>query len=169
MPPPPDKVKFSTMLMKKGDFLPLLAMGDFSRLIFQHSNGKNDPKRQKYELSRAYALRTDGSLIHNFPFTLVLPTPPATEKMEDDEVHLANLLLTLLQLLNLIPNNDDYEFLRFEPRNAAMSPNTEYVSYDVFPVKADGKTPAANTIVPPGPQPVLLPTLKEIANPSPPF
>lgn len=137
---PPDKLKFKTMVWDKSVFLPYATNSDFNHFIFQVDNKANTNRRQVYELV-VYAFNNSDVIMT--PSILNTMIPRTTVKEHDIAVQFGNLILTQADLLLLIPNNNNYQYLRFVPIPNPTNPT--YVSYNVFPVLADGTTPAENT------------------------
>ncbi len=158
---PPDKLKFKTMIWNKTVFLYYARNSDFNHFVFQVDNKANTTKRQEYELV-VYAF--DNADVIMTPSILNTMMPRTTVKDHDIAVQFGNLILTKTDFLSLIPNNDNYQYLSFVPIPNPTNPT--YVSYNVFPVLADGITPALNTS--PGSIKPMIKIVPKRMDPSPP-
>ncbi len=142
-----DEIKFKNMLWDKEHFKKFISDDTFGYFMFQLSNRSAvHSNRQYYELI-VYAFHKDHTL---YPSDELTPTSLIGRfngaslgfKRFSKDVQLGNLLMTADKFKSLIPADDAYKYLRFEPDDNTSGRYKEYVSYKVFPVTDDGRTRA---------------------------
>jgi hypothetical protein len=137
--PPPYKVKFPPMLWEYKDFKDLTKpAADLHHLVFELTNsGAKDSKRRTYELV-VYAYDSKNKIIPGFNAQKLQSRGPNVFIGKD--MHVGIFVMTKQTFDDLQPTNP-YTYLRFDPfENTSSSTFTNYVSYKVKPVGADGST-----------------------------
>ncbi len=154
-------LKFSNMLLKKADVdLFINSKTSLGKLVFVPTNSATkDINRRIFELS-VYAYTDQGVLIA--PYNPMKLTSSTTDSSYSKDILLGTYSMTKTTLLSLIPTVT-YSFLRFKPFNSRTDASlTNFISYKVFAVAADGITPVTKD----GKTTSLVTTLD--LNPSPP-
>lgn len=136
---PPDKVKFSPMLMKKADVDKLMSTPNFSHIILQNYNkGSKDAKRQSYELI-CYAFNNAGQII--VPYNPLKLTASVPDSAYTKDIYFVNYTFAKAIIKSVLPSSTPYSFLRFQPYEDKSDPLlANYISYYVYAVAADGVT-----------------------------
>ncbi len=156
-------LKFKTVFWDKSKFLRFIETdSDFSHFIFQPSNKLIEDNNSENASRRIYRLivyaydNSGGPMpIDNFalkPAKFFTFDPPLNPKppliiYKDKDIHFGNIKMPIDILKLLIPNNDDYQYLRFDPVPEDSATNPNYVGYIIYPVKKDGKTVGENDVM----------------------